>query len=140
MRVVEITAPDTFDLRRRVLRDDDADADVSLAEDDVEGTVHLGALDADGRVVGVSTWIPTDDGIRLRGMAVEPAVAATGIGTRLLDAGTGRARDDGARRVWADARVTALGFYERHGWAASGPVFVTPATGLPHRRVVLDLD
>ena len=133
----------THDLRRRVLRGGDPDAAVEWPGDDDPDAVHLGVV-AGGRVVAVSTWRPSPapdgrPGVRLRGMATEPDLAGRGHGRALLVAGVERARSLGAEVAWAHARVSALGFYERAGWTALGPVFETPDTGLPHRVVVLEL-
>ncbi len=145
IEIGEITASATHPLRRLVLRDGAADAVVDWVGDDDPSTVHLGAT-ADGRIVCVSTWsavpdphAPGVESTRLRGMAADPAFVGRGIGRSILDAGIERARSAGSRRVWADARVTALGFYERAGMTVSGPVFVTEATGVPHRHVHIDL-
>lgn len=145
VEIREITSAQTHDLRRRVLRDGAADASVEWPSDDEATTVHLGAV-IDEQIVGVSTWstapdphAPELESVQLRGMATDPAGAGQGIGRALLDAGVRRSTDAGAQRVWANARVTALGFYERAGMIVSGAVFVTEATGLPHRHVHLDL-
>lgn len=136
-----IRSVDTHHLRRRVLRDGDSDANVVWDGDDTAGTVHLGVVAAD-RIVAISTWLaaPAPDGrvgFQLRGMATDPADAGRGHGSALLRAGVVHARSHGAEVVWANARVTALDFYTRAGFDATGPMFVTVATGLPHRLVVL---
>jgi predicted GNAT family N-acyltransferase len=41
--------------------------------------------------------------------------------------------------VWARARDSAIGFYERAGFTVVGDVFVDDATGLDHHLVVLEL-
>lgn len=145
IEIREITAAQTHDLRRRILRDGAADAVVEWVGDDDASTVHLGVT-VDERIVGISTWSAAPDpqapdvrAIQLRGMATDPAFAGQRLGRTLLDAGFGRARAAGSVRVWANARVTAVGFYVRAGMTVSGPVFVTEATGLPHRHVHVDL-
>ncbi len=143
--VREIAAVETHDLRRRVLRDGSAGAVVVWDGDDADGTLHLG-IEFDGEIVAISTWldVPQPDGdadraVQLRGMAVDPDLGPRGFGTRLVVVGCDRAHRHGARVVWAHARVTALGFYERLGFEVVGPVFETAATGLPHRLVRRDL-
>ena len=138
-RVVEITAAETHPLRRRVLRDDDPAADLRWPGDDDPDTFHLAVRDRAGAVVAVSTWRSTPPVTQLRGMATVPELAGTGLGSRLVAAGVERCRARGDAAVWANARVTAIGFYERAGFTVSGPTFETPDTGLPHRRVELDL-
>jgi GNAT superfamily N-acetyltransferase len=143
--VCEIAAAETHDLRRRILREGAADANVEWHGDDESTTAHLG-VSVDGRIVAISTWLITPDpsapnlrSVQLRGMATDPTMTGRGLGRSLLDAGMQQAGRDGYERVWANARVTALGFYEGAGWTISGPVFETASTGLPHRQVHADL-
>jgi ABC-type nitrate/sulfonate/bicarbonate transport system ATPase subunit len=142
VEVVELTADETHELRRRVLRADDPAAVVVFDGDDAAGTVHLGLRDGSGTLVAVSTWLPrpgpvdpapTD--VQLRGMAVDDGRRGGGLGAELLAAGVQRAFDDGAGAVWANARDTALPFYARHGFDVVGDGFVDAATGLPHHRI-----
>ena len=153
MRVVEVTADTTHDLRRRVLRGGRADADVHFDADDHPAALHLAVVDDDdgdgdgvSRVLAVATVIPATTprrpaalAWRVRGMAVEPAVQGTGVGTLLLDAVVDRARAEGALVLWADGRDSALGFYQRRGWSVEGEGYLTAAEGIPHHTVVLDL-
>jgi thiamine transport system ATP-binding protein len=142
LSIVEVAPEDTHDLRRRVLRDGRLDATVVFDGDGEEGTTQLGARDAGGRLVGVSTWLwcpcPVDPGRRdrqLRGMAVDPSRQGCGVGATLLAAGVDEAARLGATAVWANARDTALGFYRRHGFEVLGEGFVDETTGLPHHRI-----
>jgi thiamine transport system ATP-binding protein len=142
LRVVELDAAATHELRRRVLRNGDPDATVVFDGDDDPTTIHLGVEDAGGALLGVSTWLrrpgpvdPSPSDRQLRGMAVDNGRRGGGIGGVLLAAGVQRSFDDGAAAVWANARDTALAFYERHGFAVVGDGFVDPVTGLPHHRI-----
>lgn len=146
MNVTTIDATDTHELRRRVLRDNDPHADLVWARDDDPTTQHLGVRLTDGRIVAISTWLwsPCPDrgsvpAVQLRGMATDPSHHGHGHGSALLHAGVERALTAGRNLVWANARVTALKFYEHAGFTVSGPVFATPSTGLPHRLVILEL-
>ncbi len=144
LRVVDLDAASTHPLRRAVLRDGRADASVVFDGDDEPGTLHLGLQDPSGALVGVSTWLwrpcPRQPGARdrqLRGMAVDHSKQAGGLGAVLLAAGVERAIADGATTVWANARDTATGFYERHGFEVLEPGHVDGATGLPHHHIRL---
>ncbi len=143
--IEEIAGDRTHALRRRVLRNGMPDAAVEWEGDDESTTIHLGAV-VDEQIVAISTWLVAPDpiapllrSVQLRGMATEPESIGLGLGRALLDAGLRRARRDGHNRVWANARVTALGFYEAAGMIVSGPVFETASTGLAHRHVHVDL-
>jgi ribosomal protein S18 acetylase RimI-like enzyme len=137
LRIVDVDAPVTHDLRARVLRGGDTRIEARVwAGDELPATWHLGAVDdATGRVVGVCTWIPRDDGtVQLRGMAVEPAwQQGRGIGRALVHAGLARIAP--GTLVWANARDRALGFYERLGFTVLPEGFTTAETGLAHHRI-----
>lgn len=136
MTVEELDAAETLDLRGRVLRD--GRPHEGFPEDADPTTLHLGVRAA-GAVVGVASFIRRGElEWQLRGMAVDPAARGHGIGRALLAEGLGRLRAAGARRVWADGRDTALGFYEKVGFRVVGEGFVA-ASGLPHHRIELEL-
>ena len=129
-----------------VLRKGTPSRDPRYVQDDLPDTRHLGVRIAD-RLVATSTWLPapwphdtTAPAAQLRGMAVLDDVQGLGVGRTLLDAGIARARDVGARYVWARARDSAIGFYERAGFTVVGDAFVDDATGLDHHLVVLTLN
>lgn len=145
MRVVEVGAEATHGLRRRVLRDGRLDAEVHFAEDDVAGSFHLAVVDDAGTPVAVTTLSPAPTvrrpgaaAWRVRGMAVEPDLQGTGVGARLLDAATTRARAAGAEVLWADGRDSALDFYRRRGWSVEGEGYLA-AGDIPHHTIVVDL-
>ena len=144
MAIVYLPAEATHDLRRRVLRGGRADAVVDFPGDHVEGAFHLGAVDDAGTLVGVVSLFPEPTphrphrrALRLRGMAVEPAFQGTGVGRELLAEAVSAARARGYEVVWANARDTAIAFYQRWGWHVVGPGFETEE--LPHHVMVLDL-
>ncbi len=146
MSIVELTAAQTHDLRRRVLRVGTPSSEVTYVHDDVAGTVHLGVI-RDGLLIAVSTWAsqarpgehrePPELAVRLRGMAVEPARQGHGVGALLVSAGIERAWASEAQVVWASARDTALAFYRRLGFAVVGDPFIDAATALPHHLIAL---
>lgn len=140
--IAEITAAETLDLRSRVLRDG-ADHN-GFPEDDLPGTFHIGARDGEA-IVGVATFVPRGEGFwQLRGMAVEPAYQGRGVGATILEFSVATLRQRGARRVWANGRDTALGFYQRAGWTVVGEGYVLPVhegrPPMPHHRVELDVE
>jgi GNAT superfamily N-acetyltransferase len=143
MQIVEIATADTYPLRLAVLRSDTPTRDVSFAEDDLPGVVHLGVRDGAGLLIATSTWVPRDNdhfperrGVQLRGMATATGLQGTGVGGALLEAGTRRHADAGFELMWAKARDAALAFYLRHGCAVVGDGFIDETTQLPHHIVV----
>jgi GNAT superfamily N-acetyltransferase len=146
LTVVEISAEDAHDLRRRVLREGTPSDEVRFEQDAWPATFHLGARDAAGALVGIANFFPSPtpwrDGhkaAQLRGMAVETGRQGTGIGRQLLDAAMERLRTAGFEVLWANARDTALPFYRRLGMDVVGEGFLTRDTKLPHHVVVRDL-
>jgi GNAT superfamily N-acetyltransferase len=146
MRVAEIDPAETHVLRRTVLRDDDPARSVTFEGDGSPGTVHLGVLDDSGAIIAVSTWIPNSwagepsrRAVQLRGMATAVEWQGTGVGRLLFVEGISRAAAAGFDVMWARARDSALGFYERHGCRVHGDGFIDATTGLPHHIVVRDL-
>lgn len=145
--VVELTSEATHDLRRRVLRVGTPSDVVVFAQDAHPSTFHLGVRSApDGELVAVSTYTAAPTELRpgavawqLRGMAVLADRQGSGIGRLMLASAIERLRSAGAEVLWANARDSAVTFYERLGMAMVGPGFVTSDTELPHHQVVLDL-
>ena len=142
IRVVEIGAEDTHQLRRSLLRDGTASDQVVFDGDEEPTTFHLGAV-VDDDLVAISTWVsrryadlPGHPGHQLRGMATVPTARGTGVSDELLVAGLGRCAELGSSVVWARARVAALSFYVRHGFEPRGHEYVDLTTGLPHQDIV----
>lgn len=146
LTVVEISAEDAHDLRRRVLREGTPSDEVRFEQDAWPATFHLGARDAAGALVAIATFFPSPTPLRegrqaaqLRGMAVDTARQGTGIGRQLLDAAMEGLRNAGFEVLWANARDTALPFYRCLGMEVVGEGFLTSDTKLPHHVVVRDL-
>jgi GNAT superfamily N-acetyltransferase len=146
--IVELSPEQTHELRRVVLRAGTPSTDVRFDDDERPDTVHLGVEihlggEITGTVVAVSTWIPRPHpdhpslrGVQLRGMATAPSHRGSGLAAAMLTAGVDRARNEGVELVWARARDTALGFYERHGFVVFGRGYVDLTTALPHHDIV----
>jgi GNAT superfamily N-acetyltransferase len=66
-------------------------------------------------------------------MATVPEHRGAGIGGQLLERCVAHARERGGTVVWLNGRLPARGFYERHGFVATGDVFEPPNLG-PHLR------
>jgi hypothetical protein len=144
--IVEISAADTYALRRIVLRNDDAGTSVMFPEDDDPGAFHLGARNDLGELVAISTWVPRQcpefpgaKAIQLRGMATTIGLQGTGIGGSLFERGVARCAAAGYELLWARARDAALGFYSTHGCRVVGEGFIDVVTSLPHHVIVRDL-
>jgi len=139
--VAEITAADTHDLRRRVLRDGTPSQEVAFAQDALPDTFHLGVHQG-GQLVGVSTWSADEwrgqPAVRLRGMAVEQTLQGGGVGAALVRAGLERSWAMDVPVVWAAARDSALGFYTRLQFSVDDEGYIDEVTALPHHRIWIE--
>jgi GNAT superfamily N-acetyltransferase len=139
-------ADEVIDLRLAVLRPGFPREAAVFPLDRDAGTHHFVAVAvadavADGRIVGCVTlsrraWENQHDAIQLRAMAVAEVFRGGGVGRRLL------ARVDEHVRtlatppplLWCNARVSAIGFYQRCGWTVASDVFDSPPAG-PHVKM-----
>lgn len=136
MIVREVTAADTADLRRAVLR---GGRPVALPGDD-QPAFHLGvyeesALLGTGNVrTEPAPWDPTRPGWRLRGMATADGQRGRGVGRLVLEGLMEHCRRHGGGVFWCNARTPAQRFYERAGLQVIGEPWVDPEIG-PHVRM-----
>jgi predicted GNAT family N-acyltransferase len=139
VEVRRVTAAETADLRRRVLR---AGRPVVLPGDEDPTAFHVAAYDDDVLVATGNVrrepapWDPGVPAWRLRGMATEPGRRGEGLGGRVLAALLEHCRDEGGGEVWCNARTPARSFYRRAGFVEVGEEWVDPQIG-PHVRMRL---
>jgi GNAT superfamily N-acetyltransferase len=89
----------------------------------VELLASVRVAEDEGHPVGFSAVIPLADGAaELDGLFVEPDLMRGGVGRALVDDAIGRLRATGVTRLEVTANLNALGFYERVGFIAVGPV------------------
>jgi predicted GNAT family N-acyltransferase len=142
LTIEDSDAETTYPLWRDVLREG---RPVARLEDPA-GTFHLAARATDGRLVGVVRFSPAPCPWReaaapwqLRGMATDLAVRGSGAGRALVAEGLTRVAALGGDLVWCDARLAAVGFYERMGFAVVTEGFDKPEGG-PHLGMVAGLE
>jgi len=135
MEIRPINAAEVRTVRLPVLRPGKSPDSAIFDRDDDAGTRHFGAFDGT-RLVGVATFFaepcPLEPGPRawrLRGMATLSDMRGRGAGSRLVASGVEVAKSSGAELLWCNARVTARGFYEKHGFVAVGNQFELPNSG-----------
>jgi len=129
---VESTRP----LRRAVLRPHQSLAEVAASEP--AEAVAFGAFEGDA-LVAVGLVGPEgrdgEEGVeeswRIRGMATEQAARGRGAGRAILAALVAYATEQGAQRIWCQARVDARGLYGAQGFRAVSEVFELSQIG-PH--------
>jgi predicted GNAT family N-acyltransferase len=129
----QVTAEEVRPLRHRVLRPGQAFEDTAYAGDELPDTVHLGAFDDEGRLVGIASLYREGrgdgPGWRLRGMATDAGVRGAGHGAAVLAACIDHVAQAGAGELWCNARMSAVGFYRRAGFEVVGEEFDVPGIG-----------
>ncbi len=125
----------TRELRRDVLRPYMTVDE--LAESEPGGAVAFGVFE-DEQLVAVGLVGPDGEpgDWRVRGMATAPHARGRGAGTKVLQALVQHAIENGATRLWCNARTPARSLYERAGFIAVSDEFETPRIG-PHYRMEL---
>lgn len=98
-------------------------------DDNDAACVHALAYVAD-RAVGTGRLLP--DG-HIGRMAVLRQSRALGVGGAILERLVAEARRRGMREVVLSAQTHAIGFYRRHGFTETGPVF--EEAGIPHQEM-----
>ena len=129
-----IGTDDVRPLRHSVLRPNQAFDDTLYPGDDA--ALHLGAFEGD-RLVGIASLYEEDrvdgraGGWRLRGMATDAGVRGAGFGALLLAACVDEVAGAGGTELWCNARLPAVGFYQRGGFEVVSEEFDVPGIG-PH--------
>ncbi|MDE3237971.1 MAG: GNAT family N-acetyltransferase [Paracoccaceae bacterium] len=106
--------------------------------DDKDGeAIHLLATDA-GRPVGTARLLLMGKTGKIGRVCVLKEMRGTGLGAALIRAAVDRLRQiEGIATVKLGAQVHALGFYEKLGFTAFGPVY--DDAGIPHQDMALTL-
>lgn len=141
MRVCFVTDPADLDaclaLRRAVFIDEQRVPEALELDGQDADCLHVLAVDDDGGVVGTTRLRFTTHGAKVQRVAVVAAKRRQGVGRRIMEALIAKARGHHATRVVLSSQVSAIPFYERLGFVASGPVY--DDAGIPHRDMHLEL-
>jgi ribosomal protein S18 acetylase RimI-like enzyme len=138
----KIQAEMTHGLRQRVLRPNGEIDDCVFSGDQDLETIHFGAY-KDTLLIGVASIYREQQsktknplGWRIRGMATDPSVRGQGYGQLLVQACIELAKERKAEELWCNARLSAIGFYQKLGFEILGDEFELPTIG-PHYRITL---
>jgi predicted GNAT family N-acyltransferase len=124
-------------LRRAVfIEEQGVPEDLELDGED-DACRHVIAVDDDGRAIGTARLKLLEAGAKAQRVAVAADRRRHGVGRLVMGALEGEARRLGARRMVLGAQLSAIPFYERLGYVASGPVY--DDAGIPHRDMHRDL-
>lgn len=122
IHIEQITPQLTWQLRRDVLYPGSYLHDMEIDED-LQG-YHFGAFTAT-QLIGVVSLFPRGESWQFRKFAIDPAFQGQGIGKELLDHITAFAKSEGAKHLWCNARVSAIGFYKKSGFVQTGQTYTS---------------
>ncbi|MFP5458963.1 MAG: GNAT family N-acetyltransferase [Bacteriovoracia bacterium] len=146
MKVLRVSARDTYQLRHKMLRPHGTLADCVFKNDDDDLTFHLGAF-IDGKLVSVASFYFENKKsfeaqhphqYRLRGMATLPEFQGQGLSSALLKTAFPLIKGNQCTLLWCYARESAEGFYKKVGFVPHGELFEVPVIG-PHRLMSIEI-
>lgn len=112
---------DYYDLRWKVLRQPHKQPRGSEKDDLEETSIHLMAYYGENIPAAVGrAHLNSTYEAQIRFMAVDPRYRNSGIGSTLLAGLEKRVRARGASQVILNSRESAIGFYEKNGYAKAG--------------------
>jgi GNAT superfamily N-acetyltransferase len=121
-----------------VLRPGEPPGRLSYPRERDPATIHVAALDATGEALSVGGVMsdphprePQPGDWRLRGMATREDARGRGLGARVFACCEQEVRTREGHRLWCNARLGAVSFYERMGMSVEGEVFEIAGIG-PH--------
>lgn len=95
--------------------------DFVVLPNDAQG-LHYGLFE-EGKLVSVISLFIDGGQAQFRKFATDTAVQGRGYGTLLLQWMIEQAQRMGIKELWCDARVSAIGFYERFGMQIDSAIF-----------------
>ena len=132
-------------LRAKVLRPGMTAEQAVFKGDDYDTTFHVGVVDDEDNIIAISSYYKksedsdkTKNEYKLRGMAVDPDLQATGIGTIMLNYALEILKEKNASALWCNARVSASKFYLKKGFSSDMKAFHLDPAG-DHYRMRLEL-
>ena len=134
-QVKEITARDCYPIRQQVLWQHKEIDQCGIAADLESSAFHLGVFHEDELVCIGSFFSQKNPNFRepnqyrLRAMATLPSFQKKGTAKLLLSLAFQKLRSDSQKILWCDARIVAVGFYERLGFLSYGESYEIPVIG-----------
>lgn len=132
-RIIRISPKQALTVRHPVLRAGQNCEAAKLSIDTNEHTAHFGAVIGD-KIVAVATIYPENnlqncENWRLRGMATLPEFQNNGMGTLLLQSCKTYIISQNGQKLWCNARVKAVKFYQQNGFKIKSDEFDIPNIG-----------
>ena len=134
-----IKAEETYPIRKQELRKNVTLSHVMLGDEEPD-TLHLGIF-VKGELAGIVSLMKAvlpsfeeSPQYQIRGMATSAPHQGQGFGKQLLTEAENRLKENGVEFIWCNARVVALNFYTKMGYAIHGSEFEMPEIG-PHYKM-----
>ena len=115
LTIKNIQASETWDLRHRVMAPNRPFDSIKLPKDE-EG-LHFGLFEEEKLISVISLFIENDTA-QFRKFATEISEQNKGYGSILLAHIIEESNKNNIKNLWCNARITALGFYEKFGFKA----------------------
>lgn len=135
IRIQEISARETFEVRHPVLRKDKPLDTCYFEGDDLETTHHFGAFQEE-KLIGVVSVFQIKNNLffdknqlQVRGMAILDGFQRKGIGELLLAEVEKFTSNNNISLLWFNARENAIGFYEKKKYKKIGTKFDVAGIG-----------
>ena len=113
----------------------------SVVIDPKQADYFHAAISVDNRVVAYGQLVPHVERIyQICQMVVAPEYQRKGLGKQILLFLIDLARQERAISLTLDARLTAIGFYQKLGFQTDGVSFLSSTTGVPHVKMTQELD
>ncbi|WP_304197956.1 GNAT family N-acetyltransferase [Flavobacterium alvei] len=133
--IKEISYLETFLVRHPVLREGKPIESCHFDGDDLETTHHFG-LYSNQKLMGIISLFQKNNPLflgqkqyQIRGMAVLQQQQKTGFGKSLILYSEAFCMGQNVDLIWFNARVEAVGFYEKMGYQKIGKTFDIPDVG-----------
>jgi GNAT superfamily N-acetyltransferase len=110
----------TWRLRQQVLYPSQTLQEMEMNEDN--NGYHFGVF-RENKLIAVVSLFPKENDCQFRKFAVDPSAQSMGIGSELLRYITDFAINEGAKRIWCNARLTAIPFYLKNGFEQTSEFF-----------------
>lgn len=138
--VVECISADlTRSIRHQVLWQHKQSVDDCVLETDAHQDSFHVAVRYQSKIISVGSFFPQmhqhfsmQYQYRLRAMATLPDFNGKGSGRLLIEYALQILRERNANLLWCDARLTAVGFYQRIGFSLKDEIYEVPMIG-PHK-------
>lgn len=138
MTIVETTDLAACHALRRTVFIEEQNVPEADEMDDLDAdAIHLLATDDADRPVATARLLVRDEIGKIGRVCVLADQRGTGLGAALMRAAIDALAARGVRQVRLGSQTHAMGFYEKLGFVAEGPVY--DDAGIPHRDMALNL-